>query len=125
MMIFGGARKISPAASPSPLRLINLLQKEATQRFPLHPDRPSRAKDPELALSDPGVNGWHAHTGDVGDLLNREESDPAMLMQQRAGLEEQIHALAGHRDAGRPARVQDTRGDGWATTWRGRNDWYV
>jgi len=83
----------------------------------------------ELALAADtfdGVNGWEdwaCYTAAM-DMLNKEESyeQAAALAQKRAPLEQQIEALAGSRDAGRPDKVQDTRRD-WAGRRRRRNDW--
>ena len=62
-----------------------------------------------------GVNGWEdwALYGVAIDLLTKEESleQAAALASQRAVLEAEITALAGNRDAGEPATVQDTRRD--------------
>ena len=58
--------------------------------------------------------------------LNKEETDASGLMAERQLVEARIARLAANRDAGRPARVQDTRKDlagndePWAILW---NDW--
>jgi hypothetical protein len=60
-----------------------------------------------------GVSGWEEWMVlDVAIMcLAKEESDPSLLMAQRAQWEAEIASLADGRDEGNPARVSDVRGD--------------
>lgn len=75
-----------------------------------------------------GVNGWEdwACYGAAIDMLIKEESmeQAAALQAQRQTLDQQIDALAGNRDAGRPEVVGDNMKD-WADmgVYNRRNDW--
>lgn len=62
-----------------------------------------------------GINGWEkwAELGAAVEMLVKEESDPGPMKSEQARVEARIRALAPTRDAGRPARIVDTRGD-WA-----------
>ncbi len=58
-----------------------------------------------------GVAGWEdwiAYSVAIR-ILNREESDPTMLLQERAQIERRIANMATGRASGSPPRIQDTR----------------
>lgn len=59
-----------------------------------------------------GVAGWEEYIEvDVAIMiLDREESDTSSMRARKAEIEAEIQKLAGRRDAGRPSRIQDTRG---------------
>lgn len=63
-----------------------------------------------------GVAGWENWiVWDVAvRLMIRAETDPSAAMAERARIEQLIRADAPHRDAGRPKKVQDTRGRNFA-----------
>ena len=67
-----------------------------------------------------GISGWEEYV--IVDAaikaMVKEESDPAALMGQKAGLIARIESAAANRDAGNPMTVSDTAyqgsgGDGW------------
>lgn len=85
---------------------------------------------PELVLPGDtfdGFNGWEdwACYGAAIDALNKEESfeQSGALAAARGVLDQQIQALAGNRDAGRPESVQDTRRDWAHVRAYGRSNW--
>tara|TARA_B100000745_G_scaffold183219_1_gene120050 strand:+ start:8429 stop:9115 length:687 start_codon:yes stop_codon:yes gene_type:complete len=73
-----------------------------------------------------GVSGYEefACLSAAIKMLTKEESDPGVLMGERAALEMRIRALAGSRDASFPEHITDTKGDwagfGWVWTM---NNW--
>lgn len=70
-----------------------------------------------------GVNGWEqwAVLTAAIDILNKEESDTAALMTERAMVEARIRKLAGNQDAGRASRITDVRGDWFSLSLWGNN----
>ena len=60
-----------------------------------------------------GVNGWEKwiELAAAIEMLNKDESDSTALQVQQQKIEQRIRGLAGSRDAGRPPRIVDTRGD--------------
>jgi hypothetical protein len=59
-----------------------------------------------------GVAGWENWiVWDVAvQLMVRAETDPSAAMAERAKVEKILRASASSRDAGRPKKIQDTRG---------------
>ena len=59
----------------------------------------------------------YAELGAAIDLMAKEEADPTILVAQRSDIAVRINKLAGTRDMGRPAKVQDTRKDNASDVW--------
>jgi hypothetical protein len=80
------------------------------------PAAPVLTLDPETF---DGVSGWeeHACLSAAIKMLAKEETDAGPLLQERGILEQQIARLAGQRNADRPARITDTKGDWSGMAW--------
>lgn len=57
-----------------------------------------------------GVNGWEEYiiVDAAIKMMAKEESDPSVLLAQKAQMRERIENTAANRDAGAPERVTDT-----------------
>lgn len=60
-----------------------------------------------------GINGWERYVEVAAaiDMVNKDESDAGPLLLELQRIEQRIRTLAPARDAGRPPRIVDTRGD--------------
>lgn len=79
------------------------------------PAAPVLAADPDTFDGVSGFEEWATLSAAI-KMMAKEESDPSVLLNERAILEAQIRQLAPARNADRPASIADTRGD-WAGGW--------
>lgn len=59
-----------------------------------------------------GINGWERLpvVNTAIAMLQKEESDPSILLAERQSLLSRIQSMSKHRDAGMPERIVDVRG---------------
>lgn len=59
-----------------------------------------------------GINGWERYVvvSAAIAMLQKEQSDPSVLLAEKASLTQRINALSKNRDAGEPDQIVDVRG---------------
>lgn len=76
------------------------------------PTAPTLSSAPGGVSSWDGINGWERYVivSAAIAMLQKEESDPSILLAERQSLLSRIQSMSKHRDAGMPERIVDVRG---------------
>lgn len=72
-----------------------------------------------------GINGWElwVELSAAITMMQKEETDPSPLVVEREKVEQRIRKQVVRRDAGRPPRITDTRGDWAGSPFDYKDDW--